>query len=112
MDHTPARKKDGDDCRPMFEFRLPTRSTSVPDTPDWLHEIKYEGCRPRVERDGDRVRLIIRGSHNWADRYSLISAAARKLKAPTFVIDGEAVSLDTMTNLDLDHEPIWIAYLL
>jgi hypothetical protein len=26
-----------------FEFCLPTKSTSVPDGPDWLHEIKYDG---------------------------------------------------------------------
>jgi ATP-dependent DNA ligase len=37
-----------------FEFCLPTKSTSVPDTPDWLHEVKYDGYRLRV----DRVRLI------------------------------------------------------
>jgi ATP-dependent DNA ligase len=38
-----------------FEFCLPTRSTSVPDTPDWLHEVKYDGYRLRLERDGMRV---------------------------------------------------------
>jgi hypothetical protein len=25
----------------MFEFCLPTKSTIVPDGPDWLHEVKY-----------------------------------------------------------------------
>jgi bifunctional non-homologous end joining protein LigD len=43
-----------------FQFCVPTRSTSVPDGPDWLHEIKYDGYRLRVERNGDRVRLITR----------------------------------------------------
>ena len=33
-----------------FDFCIPTR-----DTPDWLHEIKYDGYRLRLERDGDRV---------------------------------------------------------
>jgi hypothetical protein len=32
----------------------------VPHTPDWLHEIKYDGYRLRLERDDDRVRLITR----------------------------------------------------
>jgi hypothetical protein len=27
-----------------------TRGTKVPRTPDWLHEIKYDGYRLRVER--------------------------------------------------------------
>jgi ATP-dependent DNA ligase len=37
-----------------FEFCIPTKSTSVPTGPDWIHEIKYDGYRPRVERNGDR----------------------------------------------------------
>jgi hypothetical protein len=44
-----------------FKFCLPTTATTVPDGPDWLHEIKYDGYRLRLERDGDRVRLIIKG---------------------------------------------------
>jgi ATP-dependent DNA ligase len=52
-----------------FDFCLPTRSTIVPHSPDWVHEVKYDGYRLRVERDGDRVRLITRGGYNWSDRY-------------------------------------------
>jgi bifunctional non-homologous end joining protein LigD len=37
-----------------FEFCIPTKATSsVPDSPDWLHEVKYDGYRLRLERDGD-----------------------------------------------------------
>ena len=45
----------------MFEFSLPTRAITVPDGPDWLHEIKYDGYRLRLERDGNCIRLITRG---------------------------------------------------
>jgi len=34
-----------------FEFCLPTKSTTVPPGPDWLHEVKYNGYRIRLERD-------------------------------------------------------------
>ena len=64
-----------------FEFCLPTTGTKVPADSEWLHEIKYDGYRLRMERDGDRVRPITRG-----DRNPLVSAAARKLKALSFVI--------------------------
>jgi ATP-dependent DNA ligase len=57
----------------MFEFCLPTKSNTVPAGPEWLHEIKYDGYRLRVERDGDRVRLITRGGYNWTRRYPLKS---------------------------------------
>ena len=43
--------------RPMFkfEFCLPTRATVVPAAPEWFHEIKFDGYRLRIERDGARV---------------------------------------------------------
>lgn len=65
--------------RTTFDFCLPTKATTVPNTPDWLHEVMYDGNRLRVERDGDRVRLITRGGYNGADRYPWIVEVARKL---------------------------------
>jgi len=39
LGHTPARKKAADVYfdRMSFEFCIPTKSTTVPDAPDWLH---------------------------------------------------------------------------
>jgi bifunctional non-homologous end joining protein LigD len=76
-----------------FEFCIPTRGTKVPDRPDWLHEIKYDGYRLRVERDGKRVRLITRNGHDWSARYPWIVESALKNRQKQFVIDGEAVIL-------------------
>ena len=39
-----------------FEFSLPTNATTVASAPDWLHEIKYDGYRLRLERDGDHMQ--------------------------------------------------------
>jgi len=61
-----------------FEFCIPTVGTSVPSGPEWLHEIKYDGYRLRLERDGDRVRLITRGGYNWADRYPYRGSGAEE----------------------------------
>ena len=52
-----------------LDFCIPTRGMKVPRTPDWLHEIKYDGYRLRVERNGDRVRLIPMGGYDWSRRY-------------------------------------------
>ena len=86
----------------MFEFCLPTGSKVVPDGPDWIHEIKYDGYRLRVDRDGDRVRLITRGGFDWTKRYPWIVEAARKIRQKRFVLDGEAVvlSVDGVSDFD------------
>ena len=76
-----------------FDFCIPTRGTKVPDRPDWLHEIKYDGYRLRVERNGDRVRLITRNGHDWTGRYPWIVESALKNRQQQFIIDGEAVIL-------------------
>jgi hypothetical protein len=76
-----------------FDFCIPTRGTKVPDRADWLHEIKYDGYRLRVERDGDRVRLITRNGYDWTGRYPWIVESALKNRMKQFVIDGEAVIL-------------------
>ena len=76
-----------------FEPCIPTRGTKVPAGPDWLHEIKQDGHRLIVQRDGKRVRLFTRNGHDWSDRYPLIREAALRNRNNSFVIDGEAVVL-------------------
>jgi len=77
----------------MYDFCLPTRGLQVPAGPEWLHEIKYDGFRMLVQRDGERVRLITRGGYDWTKRYPWIVQAALKNRHKHFVIDGEAVIL-------------------
>jgi bifunctional non-homologous end joining protein LigD len=76
-----------------FQPCIPTRGTKVPAGPDWLHEIKHDGFRMIVVREGDRVRLFTRNGHDWTDRYPWIVDAARRVRQKQFVIDGEAVIL-------------------
>ena len=74
-----------------FDFCLPTKANIVPDGPDWLHEVKYDCYRLRVERDGDRVRvrLITRGGYDRTKRFPWIVEAALKNRQKRFVLDGE-----------------------
>ena len=47
---------------PKDLFCIPTAKTAVPAGPDWIHEVKYDGYRLRVERNGDRVRCFPRAA--------------------------------------------------
>jgi bifunctional non-homologous end joining protein LigD len=70
---------------------FPTRALKPPGGPDWVHEIKHDGYRLIVRRDGKSVRLFTRRGDDWTDRYPAIAAAAAKLRAQSFTLDGEAV---------------------
>ena len=56
-----------------------------------VHEVKHEANRLLVRRDGERVRGFTRKGHDWADRFPAIVDAALRVKAASFVIDGEAM---------------------
>jgi ATP-dependent DNA ligase len=62
--------------RTAFEPCLPTPGKQVPAGPAWLHEIKHDGYRLIVQREGKRVRLFTRNGPDWTDRYPLIVEAA------------------------------------
>jgi bifunctional non-homologous end joining protein LigD len=62
-----------------------------PSGPLWVHEIKHDGYRLMVRRDGVRVRCFTRNGHDWADRFPAIVDAAKRIKTASFLIDGEAV---------------------
>ena len=86
----------------LFEPCIPTRGTKVPMGPDWIHEIKHDGYRIIVHREGKRVRLFTRNGHDWTKRYPLIVEAALKNRASSFVVDGEAVLLGVDGVSDFD----------
>jgi bifunctional non-homologous end joining protein LigD len=69
----------------QFQPAIPTRGTKVPANPDWIHEVKYDGFRLIVHRDGDRVRLLTRNGHDG--RYPWIVESALKNRTKQFVID-------------------------
>jgi ATP-dependent DNA ligase len=58
---------------------IPTRALRPPVGPDWVHEIKHDGYRMIVRREGATVRLFTRRGYDWTDRYPAIADAAAKL---------------------------------
>ena len=70
---------------------LPSKAPRPPSGPQWIHEIKYDGYRLMVRRNGARVWCYTKNGHDWADRFPAIVAAAHRIKASAFLLDGEAV---------------------
>jgi bifunctional non-homologous end joining protein LigD len=79
---------------PRFDPCLPRSANQPPAGPGWLHEIKHDGFRILAHRRGRSVRLVTRNSHDFADRFPLVTAAIEELPAKSSVIDGEAIVCD------------------
>jgi bifunctional non-homologous end joining protein LigD len=71
----------------------PVVASKPPSGADWVHEIKHDGYRLIVRRDGAAVRLYTRNAVDLTARLPAIAAAAERIKATSFTIDGEAVVL-------------------
>jgi bifunctional non-homologous end joining protein LigD len=84
MLHSPRTDGFVDPC-------VPIRALKAPEGGGWVHEIKHDGYRLIVRRDGDTVRLFTGRGYDWTDRYPAIAAATAKLKARSFTLNGEAV---------------------
>jgi bifunctional non-homologous end joining protein LigD len=69
---------------------IPTLADKPPSGPGRVHEIKHDGYRLIVRRDGETVRLFTRRGYDWTDRYRGIAVTASKLRAKSFTLDGEA----------------------
>lgn len=76
-----------------FEYCKPVAAKTVPAGPNWIHEVKYDGYRMRVERNGKSVRLFSKGGTDWTKRYPWVVETALKIKHDHFIVDGEAVIL-------------------
>lgn len=69
------------------------RTDSLPDSPQWLYELKLDGYRAiAFKRDGT-VHLRSRNDNDFSVRYPGVIKALAKLPDNT-VIDGEVVAFD------------------
>ena len=60
---------------------------------DWLHEIKYDGCRMHARLDRGKVQLLTRTGLDWSRRYPRTIEALRSLPVKTAYLDGELCAL-------------------
>ena len=75
-----------------LEFCIPVAGNKVAG-PEWLHQIKYDGYRLRIERNGDRVRLIARGGYEWTKRFPWIAEAALGIRSGQLEVIGKGRQL-------------------
>lgn len=71
---------------------LPVKS--LPEGAEWLYEVKWDGYRALLIKDGERLQLRSRNDKDLTATYPAVVAAARRQKVKQIVLDGEIVALD------------------
>lgn len=66
----------------------------LPEGDDWMYELKLDGYRALVIKNGAEVRLRSRNDKDLTRAYPEIEQAGRRLRAESAVVDGEAVAVD------------------
>jgi bifunctional non-homologous end joining protein LigD len=77
----------------FIEPMLLLRKEKLPDSPEWLYEIKLDGYRALAIMSGGKLQLRSRNNNDFNTRYPQIAAALRSLPEET-VVDGEVVAID------------------
>lgn len=77
-----------------FSPQLGTLAKSVPESDDWIHELKHDGYRILAFVQGDKILLITRGGRDWSDKFKPVVEALRRMSPPDCILDGEIVILD------------------
>src|SRR4051812_21358364 len=66
----------------------------LPDGREWLYEVKFDGYRALLIKDGARVQIRSRKENDLTATYPSVAAAARRLGTDQAVVDGEIVAVD------------------
>jgi bifunctional non-homologous end joining protein LigD len=67
--------------------------TKSPEGDAWLYELKLDGHRGLMIKDGNQIHIRSRNDKDLTRIYPTIAAAARRLKVDQVVIDGEIVAV-------------------
>jgi bifunctional non-homologous end joining protein LigD len=66
----------------------------LPEGTEWLYELKFDGYRALLLKDGNHAQIRSRNDKDLTQMYPAITAAALRLKADKATVDGEIVALD------------------
>ncbi|MGH9308954.1 MAG: non-homologous end-joining DNA ligase [Vicinamibacterales bacterium] len=66
----------------------------LPEGDEWIYEVKFDGYRALLMKNGDRVHIRSRNDKDLTRAYPGVRAAGTRLRAETAIIDGEIVAVD------------------
>jgi bifunctional non-homologous end joining protein LigD len=91
-----------------FAPHLATPANRIPDSDQWLHELKFDGYRLLAVVEGDTVRLLTRRGNDWTDRFGAVASSLKDLGLQSSLLDGELVALDADGVSDFQRLQNWM----
>ncbi len=62
----------------------------------WTHEVKFDGFRIQIHKDGSDVALFSRNGHDFTSRYpGLVRAFSKRCSTRGFILDAELTAIDS-----------------
>ena len=77
-----------------FSPMLAAIGQSLPEGPEWVYEVKWDGVRSLCFVEDKQVRLVSRTGKAMEKQYPEIQALAEALNAQSAIVDGEIVAFD------------------
>ncbi len=74
---------------PFIRPCSPIISKVPPIGPGWLHEVKFDGYRCQIHKDGKQVTLFSKNGNEFTSRYPAVASAVAKLPIKAVVLDAE-----------------------
>ena len=87
---SPEKEESPRFIEPMAALSVST----LPEGPEWSYELKLDGYRALIIKDGASIRIRSRNDKDLMQMYPAVAAAGRRLQADQAVIDGEIVAVD------------------
>lgn len=71
----------------------PKLSQTIPQSPEWIAQVKWDGVRQLVYNDGQQVRIFNRRLHERTSHYPELVDLSTYCKANSAILDGEVIAL-------------------
>ena len=70
---------------------LASLADKVPESGDWIREIKFDGYRIQARLNNGKVKLLTRRGLDWTKKFPTIAEAVTNMPTKAALIDGELV---------------------
>ncbi|HEY3148442.1 MAG TPA: DNA ligase D [Dongiaceae bacterium] len=78
----------------FIEPELTTLVEAPPTSTNWIHEVKFDGCRMGARIENGVVKMITRSGLDWTRKFPTMAKALAKSKVKSAWLDGEVVVPD------------------